>query len=374
VDRRPRSPVPRGYAAQKHVTVRLRAGRESAGDCDARIPPNTATGHRCARRRHVGVFASPAAVAPTPSWTTPVRRLCRFARLYAEHDRLDVVQQGSDPHNPRFARAGRRRRRSPRGDRRSAAGGDVASRPPAQGPDAFPQRQVSAARPRWGCRGWSARPGVARDRTSRWIGTLLAAWRYGTRRNGVSRTRRSGQLRGSAGRAHSRGRCIDARHIVVALGQPRRAPGSQGVVRTAERRRRDVRAARCAGGDGRALQYESGGRSREWREGGVNHAPYATRATGGRVQRSTVRRRLRRAISQAPSGRCLGSAQALGPSSKEPLMPTDFRFDDLDLREEPALKSPASTDGTTADGTTACTDTHTCTYPSHGFACTSTIC
>jgi hypothetical protein len=50
-------------------------------------------------------------------------------------------------------------------------------------------------------------------------------------------------------------------------------------------------------------------------------------------------------------------------------MPTDFRFDDLDLREEPALKSSAST-----DSTTACTLTNTCTYPSHGEACTSTIC
>jgi hypothetical protein len=51
-------------------------------------------------------------------------------------------------------------------------------------------------------------------------------------------------------------------------------------------------------------------------------------------------------------------------------MPTDFRFDDLDLREEPAVhKLPGST-----DSTTACTLTNTCTYPSHGETCTSTIC
>lgn len=49
-------------------------------------------------------------------------------------------------------------------------------------------------------------------------------------------------------------------------------------------------------------------------------------------------------------------------------MPTEFRFDDLDLREEPALDAREST-----DSTTTCTTTNTCTR-SDGQLCTSTIC
>jgi hypothetical protein len=73
------------------------------------------------------------------------------------------------------------------------------------------------------------------------------------------------------------------------------------------------------------------------------------------------------------SERSIGPHRQLGSSSslKERIMPTEFRFDDLDLREEPASgKSPD------ADASLNCTDTKNCTVTCHTSrnTCTTYLC